>query len=256
MSYFRSFIFIGIVILFSPACKKPLAPTGAQGLQGSTGSSKVGGMSGTVMLYDEYGAQKLDQLFTVTVSIDGSNYFTSTSSDGTYTLSQVPPGIYNLSFLRRACGLIQKQQVVFTGNGNLLLGNTNVFERATFILWNATVVDTSFIPGFFTASIYYPNNYLDGYYRGLMVVLGKNPNLSLENPLSYDNLQSFIINDNKGSHSFLVEIPFEKGTKYYARFYPNIPAGTSDGYYDVRLDKKVYTNWNGPIAGVYSLTAR
>jgi hypothetical protein len=244
-----------VTISFFSSCKKTTAPAGPMGEQGVSGNGKAGNLEGTIMLYDQYLIKKSDQLATVTVAIEGTAYSTTSNEAGSYTLTNVPPGVYNISFRGKGCGLIQKQQVAFMGNGNLILEQTNIYEKASFYLIGATVFDTSEISGHFSYFLYYPKEE-NTLYRGHIMLLGRQPNLHIEDPESYEFVIMQGISPFSDYYLYYAKTPYGPGTKFYAKFYPNISVSYGGGYYyDVRLDKRVYTSYNTPLPDVYTITA-
>jgi hypothetical protein len=230
------------------ACKKEKVE-GPEGPAGTNGTGIPGTITGKVTQYDQSGATYTTGLNTTTVEIQGSNYTTTTDVNGNYTLTNVMPGTYNISYIKIGCGFWQQQQITFAGNGTYY-SNGSVLEKATYTFNNATIKDSLV---FSNHKIYFTVNLASSINtKGGLVISGTNSNPDITDPTSYKNVNSFSIPPNTSTFQFLLGTAFT-GTTYYKIYpYPNAPFASS--YYDLPLNKPIYTAYGTPLPTTYSIT--
>lgn len=246
----KKIIFASILALAVTACKKQGAK-GDQGPQGPAGTGTTGTITGKVTQYNQYGIKDSVALNTVTISVEGKNFTAITDENGKYSLENIPPGIYNLSFKKPGYGVWQQQQVNFPGNGTLYQDGY-VAQKPTYTFAGCKVRD-SIIGG--EHRIYVTTNLAPAlaYATSVVVISGKSAALDLADPLSYDGLTSKTVPANTGSNTYLLELG-TTGTKYYKVYpYANVTV-TGRNYYDYSKDKAVYTAYGSPWGADFSIT--
>lgn len=234
------------------ACKKEKV-TGPEGPQGPAGSSTTpsGTISGHIDQYDQYYGTYTTNLNTTTVSIDGTSNTTVTDIAGNYTLTNIPPGVYDISLIKNGCGLTKRPQVVFPGNGTLYV-NSSISDKASFLFTGGYVKDTlSQIKVKITFAPVASQRYA-------IIIYGKTSNVDIASPLSYDQHAIVTLNQNStsytnmGPYSGLDSNKFPSGTTVYVKVYPNNSANTS--YMDYSINKFVYTGCGTPLPTTFTLT--
>ncbi len=230
------------------ACKKEKSPIPP--VSPDTHSGVNGNITGKVTQYDQFGIQNTGNLNTVTVTIDGTAYITTTDAGGNYTLANVAPGTYNISFNRTGAALWQKQQVSFAGNGTYYLNGYST-EKPTYS-FSGIIKDSTVIPAgshkIFAILQMTPLT-SDG---GILVLRSKSPNVDITDPSSYLNVYQNTIPANVSSCKLWIDYGYQ-GTYYYKAYpYPNIYDGSF--YDDVPSGKRIYSNYGNALAGTFSVT--
>ena len=100
----------------------------------------TGDISGFVKLYARNG-NSIDDKSNVVVSIEGTNYKTTTNSDGRYLLKFVNAGIYNIVFEKEGFGTNKLIAKEFPGGGQAYYGRIFLTRLPTDV-----VTDLSFTP--------------------------------------------------------------------------------------------------------------
>lgn len=108
---------VSLVIAFAiSSCSK----TGAQGPVGPAGPLSTGTLSGYVTVYDQYGFKVPGDLSGVSVSIPGmAGDSTVTNSAGSYSISNLKTGVYNLFYSKANCGSVLVNDYSFLGGGTI-----------------------------------------------------------------------------------------------------------------------------------------
>lgn len=239
------------------SCKKETVegPQGPQGPAGPGGSAPSGTLAGKAKQYDEFGVEYTSGLNTTTVSVDGTNMSAVTDASGNYSIPNVPPGVYNLSFTKPGAGLYKATQVTFPGNG-VLYNTASVVDKATTIISTAMVKDTMF---FSTPQIKFQLTCPPiSKSRAFMLVFGKTANIDLAVPSSYNAI--YVINLSSGSTGINSTTnisgsnynAFSSGSAIYVKVYPI--ATSYSGYYDAAIDENVYTTYGTPFPTTFTVT--
>jgi hypothetical protein len=239
------------------ACKKTAGPEGPQGPAGPSGTASTGTITGKVSQYDEYGLQYTNNLNTTTVSIEGKDNSTVTDAQGNYTLSNVSPGIVNISYVKTGAGLSKTTQVSFPGNGTLFLNNS-VGDKPTFVFTGGSIKDSIFAskPSIKVDLTFAPNSKA----REGVIIFGKTVDLDISDPSSYSLVYSIQLQANSSFFSSFFQITgtnfnsFENGSTFYAKIYPK--GVYESGYQDYISNKKVITNYGKPLETIFPLTKR
>jgi hypothetical protein len=210
-----------------------------------------GTISGKVTVIDQYGIAQTSGLNTVTVTIEGKNYSAITDADGNYTMSDVAPGTYNISFRRAGAGLWQKQQVSFAGNGVFTQNGYSV-EKPTYT-FTGRIFDSVITTPFPTERIYVHLNMTPMHSaHGVLIIRGNSPNLDIADPTSYTNVYQNSIPIDTATALIFFDYPVT-GTHYYKAYpFPDIYNGPF--YDDVPLDKRRYTAYGTQVPGTFTVT--
>ncbi|MDP3556422.1 MAG: hypothetical protein Q8T03_03545 [Bacteroidota bacterium] len=246
----KNIILSFICVMALGSCKKEKVE-GPQGAQGNPGNGISGNISGKITQVNQFNTNYSSGLNTTTVSIDGTSLSTITDIIGNYTLSSVPPGIYDISLNKNGCGLTKLQQVNFPGNGTLYLNGT-ISDKATHTFTNGAVtVNGQQI----NTLVNYPSSVNT---KAGIVILGKMPNVDITNPTSYDAVQQFYIFPSTTTYStnfsFAIfdSIAYPSGTTIFAKIYPTTNA--SSGYTDYSIGKFIYTGFGTPLPTTFTIT--
>ncbi len=120
-------------LIFAASCNQYDSPVNAV----------PGTISGKVNVNDEDG-NSLRDLSGVTISLDKTSISTQSNADGTWTLKDVPAGVYSISFSKPGYGLNKVISYNFAGNGDAYLSTTQISaipELTSFV--SSTSLDTS-----------------------------------------------------------------------------------------------------------------
>ena len=256
MKTIKTITIITLVLFFS-ACKKQAGPQGPSGEAGANGTVTNGTITGRVVRYDEYGTLSNATWSNTSVSIDGTSFSTITDTTGSYTLNNVPAGVYTISYSKLNLANTKEQQISFPGNGKLYV-NTSIADKATFNI-TGYVKDTivSSVPQIRCniAITTYTNS------RNITVIYSKVNSLTISNNLSYQYVEHFNTYPNSTNFQFgntyIYNNPaynsiFPSGSVIYVKVYPNNTQKSS--YYDYPSGKYVYTGCGIPIATTFTLT--
>jgi hypothetical protein len=235
-------IFIFIILFGILSCKKqPKAEI--QGSITSINQPVYGIVKGNVGQVDQYYNLYRTGLNTTTVSILGIGLSAVTDSAGNFSISHVPPGVYDFSFNKPNCGNIQMQQVTCPGEGTFYLSDT-IHEKANFI-FNSLVIRDTFVhienmPTNHTLSVKKVIVSFDvaKFRRAALVIFGKDSALEISRPDLYTSYRYISIPDSVSSHFFLItskDYP-------YARIYPNAVGTNGAGYLNVASNRYVFSN--------------
>lgn len=239
------------------SCKKDTVegPQGPQGPAGANGSAPSGTLAGKARQYDEFGVEYTTSLNTVTVTVDGTNLSTVTDASGNYSIPNVPPGVYNVTFTKPGAGLYKATQVTFPGNG-ILYNTASVVDKATTVITSAVVKDTMF---FSTPQIKFQIATTPlSKSRTFMLVFGKTANIDLADPSSYNNIYTTNMQSGASGINGTTNISgtnynaFSSGSTIYVKVYPIATSYT--GYYDAAIDENVYTTYGTPFATTFTVT--
>jgi hypothetical protein len=251
-------------IILSCKKEKVVGPAGADGTNGSNGINgtiPTGTIIGKTIQYDQNGNTYSVSLNTTTVSVDGTTNTAITDATGSYTLTNVGAGIYDISFQKPECGLSKIQGISFAGNGILRFNQNQIVkisDKATFTITSCTLKDT-ITPGFlfYKINATYPlilNN------KRLVIFFSKTSSIDPYNTASFDTFINLIIGNNSTSYSFYFNLiqfnnrtNFPSGSIIYAKVYPNNMQ--SSGYYDYSAEKNVLTGVGIPFPTTFTLTA-
>ena len=258
----RTFLIILSVVLFGFCKKEPAGsqgPSGSQGPNGPVGTVPTGTLTGSVAQRDETGAYLKTGLNTVTVSIKGTSFNAVTDSDGVYTISSVPAGVYVLEFKSKKSQTCRNTQVPFSGNGVMYL-NLELFNKPTWGFSNLSIKDTTQgtfrfikIAATIPASV--------TVYSTFLVLFSTNNKIDNTDPSSYDYLAisysgvpyKIYYNQTVSSSDNTYYTPgYPSGTIYYAKAY----ALTSSlaRYMDVASQQYVYYSVSDIPAQTFTLT--
>lgn len=239
------------------SCKKEVVegPQGPQGIPGTNATAGTGTISGSVRQYDTYSNLVLTNLNTTTVSIDGSTLSAVTDASGNYSLTNVPNGVFDLSFNKTGAGLKKINQVVFPGSGKLVL-NTSLFDKPDYVFNSGYIKDTIS----FSSPSYLVNLKMNpiNKSRFALIIFGKTSAVDLANPASYEWENAISLSPNSVGYygAFSMEHQgfnnFVSGSTIYVKVYP--VSNPNSTYYDYINDKEVYTNYGTPLAGTFTLT--
>jgi len=107
----KNIILIIVLIVYSTGCK---------GDPGPAGPTMYGDIAGNIFLYSDNG-QVLKDNSGVTITLDGRQYSTQSLPNGTWKLSGVPAGIYDIVFSKPGYITYKEYGVQFVGGGTLFL---------------------------------------------------------------------------------------------------------------------------------------
>ncbi|MDI1355587.1 MAG: hypothetical protein PSX36_11750 [bacterium] len=255
----KTFVYACLCLSIFVSCKKETVegPAGPQGPAGASGSASSGSLSGKVRQYDEFGIEYSSNLNTTTISVEGTTLFTITNANGNYTISNVPSGIYDLTFTKINAGLMKQKQITFPGNGTLY-NSTKVGDKPSFAITSAMLKDSTLGVN----PIVYMNFKMvaSSQQRTIGVVLSNAANLDLASPSSYQAVHLVDIPSNTSNlnSQFLLQSSlfsmFPMGSIVYAKAYP-INA-TPYGYYDPAADQDIYTNYGAAFPITFTLTRK
>lgn len=243
----KRIILVVFSILAIASCKKKQAetgPAGPSGPPGPAGNGVNGTITGNIRQYDQAGVTYSTGLNTTTVSIDGTSYSTITDAAANYTLSNVTPGIYSITFNKNGNSLTKRQQISFPGNGTLYL-DAEVYELPAFTITGFTAKDTTrFGPCFkFTFTITPTNK------AGMISVFSNlDGQLDVNNPGNYDIYPTVQVQPNQTVFTYYTfSHSYKTGQTVYLKAYP-ASANSNGGYIDYATDKRVYTGYGSPSA--------
>lgn len=244
-----------IAVLYS--CKKETieGPQGPAGANGTNGSVPAGTLVGKVKQYNQFGIQYTSGLNTTTVSVDGTSLSGITDAQGGYTIANVPPGVYDLSYSKPGAGLVKMKQITFPGNGTLH-HSVDLGDKATYQLTGGYVKDSVLgaSPNVRYNITFNPLNNN----RTFALVFGKTANIDLGDPSSYSLVYGTYVQPNASSFASYIQITsnafseINSGSVVYVKVYPMSLGG--EGYYDPILDKTIYTNYGTPLATTFTVT--
>jgi hypothetical protein len=250
-------IFCICALMALVSCKKEKieGPAGPQGPAGNNGNVPSGAIAGKVRQYDQHGIEYTTGLNTTTVSLEGTTMSSVTDVTGNYTISNVPPGVYNLAITKPGAGLIKQEQVTFPGNGTLFNSN-NVSDLPSFTLSNGYIKDTTFF-GNTQVKVNF-NLPAANKARAVALVFGSSPAVDIANNASYSVLNQLTVSANSsvvqsqfgmGGSGFNA---FPAGSTVYVKIYPVSVTGNS--YYNYINDRNVYTSYGTPFPTTFTLT--
>ncbi len=240
----------------------PQGPTGPQGIQGPAGpqgppgavgpsSSLTGDMAGGFQAYDEHYRNSVADRSGFKVTVEGSNPALSavTDANGLYLIKGLKAGTYNLIFSKDGFANQTRFGVAHVGGEvPTSLGNMNTFQNSTTTLAQGITSKPSVqyagwveIPLKGTPSVYSQNQY-----RGALIVVGKDANVSADNYLWSTNFGF----DEKGEAIFYVstladwakQAGFKTGEKMYVALY-GTSAYPSAGY-NYATGKTTFSGYN------------
>jgi hypothetical protein len=212
------------IVLIIAGCKRtgPQGPAGEKGETGPAGTTNKGSISGRIFQFDAAGKQYTTSLNSATVSIKSTSISATTDAEGNYTLTNVPAGMYELQVSKPNCGLVRVQQVLFPGNGNLVV-NTGITDKA----------DYEFKSGYLKDTMISNNKYLVCHVtfsatppKYMALLLSDSPNIDPEDPRTYLQTLTFIEPASPGMElEKLSDFPaimksFKSGSTVYANLYP------------------------------------
>ncbi len=249
----KKIILSALCIIALASCKKetiegPQGPAGTNGTNGTNGSGTTGTIIGKLKQYDQYGVPYTTGLNTVTVSVETTTISAVTDATGTFTISNLAPGVYDLALNKPNCGVQKYQQITFPGNGTLYISE-NICDKATYAFTGGYAKDTVISS---VTSIRFNLAYASAAKNRNVIVLYSTANaIDASNPASYDSYQTIIIGANTTSFTNNTGIgsnffsPFASGSTFYAKIYPcNYNLG---GYYDYVLGRQVFTGVGTPL---------
>jgi hypothetical protein len=208
-----------------------------------------GTITGKVAQFDQYGVQLTTGLNTAVISIDGTSYSTTTDAAGNYMLTNVAPGTYNISFNRPGCGLWQKQQVSFAGNGTYYLNGYST-EKPTYS-FTGSIIDSIAAIGGHKVFAYLQMSPITSP-GGILILRSQNPNLNINDPSSYQNIYQNSVPANTSSFKLWIDYAYS-GTWYYKAYpYPNIYYGAF--YDDAPSEKRIYSAYGNQLPGTFTIT--
>ena len=109
--------------------------SGDAGPQGPAGPALTGAWTGFVAMHDEYGGPLAsDSGVTVTASPGSSSSVTTT--DGSYTLSNLKTGVYTVTFSGSGMGTFIRDAGQFVGGGTVVLATINFSQQSTGVITN------------------------------------------------------------------------------------------------------------------------
>lgn len=253
----KNFFIPALLVLFlAGSCKKedpkePEVPV--------TPQTPTGNIHGRVTHYGQFGTTYTTGLNNTTVSIEGQNFTTITDATGDYTISGVKSNTYTLVFAKPGCGIIKKQDIVYTA-GDTASYNAGVADLPTFTLINAYIKDTLWFSNtlagiYCNASVSPANNE-----ARVVAIFGKSPNITLADPLSYLNYATaspLNIPDFYRFFSYPLlkdTYGFKKDSVLYLKIYPISSKGAS--YFNNKLNTLVYTAYGNAYPGTFTIAVK
>ncbi len=239
------------------ACKKETieGPQGPAGANGANGTVPSGSFTGKVKQYDQYATQYSTTLNTTTVSVEGTNLSTVTDASGNYTISNVPPGIYDLNYSKPGAGLFKMKQVAFPGNGSLY-HSIEVADKPSYTLSVGYVKDSVLGSN---PTVKYNLSFTPlNKNRSIALVFGKTANIDLGDISTFDAVYSVYATANSSSAASYIQLTsntfseFASGSVVYVKVYPT--SLSHEGYYDPISDRNIYTNYGTPLATTFTVT--
>lgn len=244
-------------------CKKqtvtgPEGPQGPQGAQGPAGTTANGSIFGKVTLVDPNASTATLSLANTTVSIANQTVQAQTDAKGSYTLTDVKPGMTDILVTATDGSVYKWQQFSYPGN-NAALANFTVSKKLT---ENVTgkLVDTTVIgkKGIFVRAVFNPTITNS---RAMVVLIGSSNGVS-PNDISTYNYSTVMLGSgaNLKINMFIdydyIKSPytFAEGQQVFVKAYP-MPA-SNYSYYDVYAGDEVYYTAGAPIAATFSTTVQ
>jgi len=238
----RTFVFLAFTcVLFS--CKKESGPSE------EPAPATTGNLSGYVNQYDQFGLRHTSGLNTTTVTIDSTDAVCVTDQNGHYSFSNVGSGIYTLIFKKPGAGTVKIIDLDYKFSDSTTY-NVSLADIPAFSISSAYLKDTSWFGGTLPGIYYNANTSPVNSKATVVAIVGKSPNLTLADPLTYIKFsQASLINtidyNRFLSYTFLSQsYGFKKDSVIYVKIYPVATTGAS--YYDNAVKKPVYTAYGTP----------
>lgn len=215
----------------------------------------TGTLKGKVTHYDQFGVPVADQSGVAIMAVN-YGWTTTTDQDGNYAFNDVSSGTYTLTFKKPGCGdaILQDIRYKFTDTSHY---NVAIADIPTFSISNAYVKDTTWFSGSLKG-IYYNAGTVPAHAKATLVaIVGKNPSISLGDPLSYANVTpaSLVTTVDYArflSYSFLSQsLKFGDSSTIYVKIYPVAATGAS--YIDNQLNRPIYKAFGAPFPATFTL---
>lgn len=216
----------------------------------------TGTLKGRVIRYDQFGTAYNDNPG-VTVNIAGKGLSTVTDQQGNYAFSDMSSGTYTLTFRKTGCGdaVLQDIRYKFTDTSNF---NVAMADQPTFSIATAYVKDTTWFSGSLSGIYYNASAQPANSKATLVAIVGKKPDLTIADPLSYVNFgtPSLISTQDYGrflSYQFLSQsLKFKKDSIIYVKLCPVSAIGAS--YIDNQLNRPVYKAFGAAFPTTFTFT--
>jgi hypothetical protein len=235
-----------IIIVSLLSCKKEPV-TGLQGPAGADGISATGTIAGYIKLLDETGKQSIKPVSTVTVKVKGTNLLAIADTNGYYSVGNVLQGIHTLEYSAQGYGTIQKQQVIFQGNGTLYV-HSGMSALPAWTIHDATVTVSG---ERITASVSITTSQAN---RSFLLIVSETPNPAIADPASFENHGSkdfiFYTVTPVLTSTFSIKA-FPTGTSLYVKIYPY--AYNAYSYYDFDREREIPTAAGQAFPEIFSL---
>lgn len=234
------------------ACKRKTVE-GPQGPQGPAGSLPTGSIYGKITLTDPNSTNTLVSLANTTVSIVDQTVSAVTDAKGSYTISNVLPGMIDIIMTTEDGTVGKWQQYSFAGNKGLI--NATLSKKITEVV-TGSIIDTIIggKKGLYIRAVFNPTITNS---RSLVLLIGSTDKM---NPYDARTFQFNNITFCSGSNlklsyfheydSIKLSYPFKNGQQIFVNAYP-IPYNNF-AYWDVYAEGNVFYNAGNPIAPTYS----
>lgn len=204
---------------------------------------------GSVSLFDD-GVTQIDNS-NMTVSVEGTEFSTTTDVAGDFKIEDVPFGTYTLIFEKTGYGTFKKFDIEHTNTGSsTVVSSPSLGQTSTTSITDLTVGSSASFPIIINASTDPPANNADQRY--IRYFLSSDPSISSENYENFiETLQVAISPDDFSlSQATLDSFGYTSGTTVYVKCYGESYFGNN--YNDPDLDRDVFPNLNSTSAAAVS----
>lgn len=228
----RNFVLLFVFMIAIAGCKE----------NGILNTTAKGNIIGSLNLYDEGTAQISKD--GMTVSVDGSNPEISavTNTSGSFVLSNVPLGTYNITFNKNGFGAFKKIGVVHSNTSSTIVSpSPSLGQISTTRINNLSKSSANNIVTLTIRTLPAPSNQTPRYIR---IFYSNSADVSFDNYRQYSGVYSHRSNpaDLEITKTDFNEMGFSSGETVYARVYGD--SYWSNDYENTATGKRVFPNLN------------
>lgn len=246
----RIMLIVLIPILFG--CEGATGPEGPAGQDGTSGPTLKGNITGFVVPVSADG-EFVNDKSGVTASIEGTSFLATTKSDGSFTFTGVPPGIYTISYEKSGYGVSKSVAYQFIGGGTSLVGTAYICEPPVFTVselstgTSATSVKITLSEPFSTS-------------KRIQFFVSPKTGVS-KDPKNYIHTVGLITTFPTGSYSFIIpsttfrDAGISPGNDAYFIAYAANDGSKVSGYTDITTGRFIYTNLSNTPSNVFKIVA-
>ncbi|MES2681503.1 MAG: carboxypeptidase-like regulatory domain-containing protein [Bacteroidota bacterium] len=240
----KRLLFFTLLAGFLFSCKKEVGPSEEPQPPATTGN-----LSGYVNQYDQFGVRYVTGLNTTTVTIDSTDAVCVTDQNGHYSFANVGSGIYTVIFKKPGAGTVKIIDLNYKFTDSTTY-NVSLADIPAFSISSAYLKDTSWFNGTLPGIYYKANTAPVNSKATVVAIVGKSPNITLADPLSYIKFSpASLVNTTDYnrflSYAFLSQsYGFKKDSVIFVKIYPVATTGAS--YYDNAVKKPIYTAYGTP----------